>query len=494
MPFKSIIALMIGNLFISSAFSTTQAKFLAVPTTTPTLQVPAYTTYSLSYNITNQTKTPKTLTLVPMQGVTQELSSGVCSSRFTLAPKESCVLSLLVNANRFGDNQHSGPQVCATQSPTDATPNPFMCSQPSAANLIQTTSLDSAFPYGSAPKGDVCVTSDYYATPETMLGSWAMIDAVAMDSAGHVLPSFLTPENVVYAVGTAAIGNELGLANCSTGCNDLNGYCFALQFNDKSTYPYMIFQSVNIGANPSSFDIYLAGGGSGAFPESCAQFWGTDNSVNWAAHIEDSSCEAYFNNYATIHSQYAATYASTTHPAKQTLIDACQFASSSKTGFNTQNFQHVTVVPVTCPASLTQITGVAIPNDITVIGNQTIQPLSTLTINSFTQSSIKNLTTTQMQDCKTPSSGYCGNVPSSVTNYEASISANLMQPLLTGAAPSNNFCQGNPSFSGGFCTWDKGKSQAGGSYCNASSSNCLSCGNYPEWCVCNSGNLVGCSA
>ena len=41
-----------------------------------------------------------------------------------------------------------------------------------------TTSLDASFPYGSAPQGNVCVTSDNYATPETLLGSWAMQRAV----------------------------------------------------------------------------------------------------------------------------------------------------------------------------------------------------------------------------------------------------------------------------------------------------------------------------
>ncbi len=493
MSLKSVV--FIANcLFACSISAASHPKFSITPTTTPTLQIPARTTYALSYEVVNETKTNKILTLVPLSGVSQEISEGTCASPFTLGPQQSCVLSLLVNANRFAEAQKLGPQICVAKSITDATPSLFMCSQPSETNLLKATTLDPDFPYGGTPSGNVCVTSDYYATPETMLGSWAMVDAVSMDSAEHVLPSFLTPQNVVYAVGTAAIGTELGLANCSTGCNDLNGYCFALKFNDKTNYPYMIFQSVNIGANPSSFDVYLAGGGSGAFPEPCAQFWGTDSSVNWAAHIQDSSCETYFSNYSTINSNYSVTFNGVVHSAKETLMNACQYASAAATGFNTQNFQDVTVIPVTCPSSLTQITGLAIPNDITTIGNQKIQPLGTLTEDSFAQSTITGLTTTQMQDCKTPSSGYCGNVPTSVTNYEASISASLTKPLLTGAAPSNNFCQTNPGFSGGFCTWDKGKSQAGGSYCNASESNCLSCGNYPEWCVCNGGNLAGCTA
>lgn len=482
-------------IFLVSTASAVQPKFQVTPTTTSSLQIPAQTTYNVTYEIKNATKKAKTLTFISMNGVSQNTAEGYCPSPFTLQPQQSCTFALLINANRFADNTQFGPKICKANSATDASPNLFMCSQPSSANLLKTTTLDSNFPYGASPQGNVCVTSDYYATPETMLGSWAMLQAVSMDVDGHVLPSFLNTNNVVYAVGTAAIGQKLGLSNCEGGCNDLNGYCFALKFNDKSNYPYMIFQSVNIGANPNSFDIYMAGGGSGAFPEPCAQFWGTDSSVNWASNIENSpSCETYFNNYSTITSSYSVTYGGVTHTAKDTLMNACTFASASGSGFNTQNFENITAIPVSCPPSLTQITGVAIPTDIKTIGNQTIQPLSTLTESSFEQSTLTGITTTQMQDCKTPSSGYCGNVSTSVTNYEASISANLTEPLLKGAAPSNNYCQLNPSFSGGYCSWDKGKSSAGGSYCNASESNCLNCGNYPQWCVCVNGYLSGCSS
>lgn len=294
-------------------------------------------------------------------------------------------------------------------------------------------------------------------------------------------------------MGTAAIGTQLGISDCAGGCNQLNGYCFALKFNDKTNYPYMIFQSVNIGANPNSFDIYMAGGGSGAFPAQCAEFWGTGSSVNWANNIENAaSCAAYFNNYSTINSQYSVTYNNVAHPAKETLMNACNFASASQAGFNTQNWNNVTVVPVTCPTSLTQITGVELPTNITTVGNQTIHNLSTLTAADFASSTITGVTTTQMQDCKTPSSGYCGNVSTSVINYEASISANLTQPLLTGQTPSNNYCQSNPSVTG-FCSWNNGQS-SGSNYCNQSQSICLSCGNSSKWCVCSNGELVGCQS
>ncbi len=353
-----------------------------------------------------------------------------------------------------------------------------------------TTTVDASFPYGAAPQGNVCVTSDNYATPETLLGSWAMQQAVESDVTSQVLPAMFTKDNLVYAVGTAAIGDQLGVPDCSGGCNQINGFCFALKFNDKLNYPYMIFQSVNIGANANSFDIYLPGGGSGAFPAQCAQFWGTGDSVNWADHIQNAtSCETYFNQYNTINSSYVVKYAGETHTAKDTLKNACTFSSSAKSGFNTQNFAHVTVVPVTCPTSLTQTTGLQLSSSTTKLGNQTIHNLSELTAEDFQTSSIKDVTTTQMQDCKTPSSGYCGNTSNTVTNYEASISASLIAPILSGT----NYCTQNPSFSGGFCSWDQGKS-SGSAYCNESKSQCISCGNAANWCTCDNGSLQGCEA
>jgi hypothetical protein len=365
-------------------------------------------------------------------------------------------------------------------------------SQPLSSNL------HADFPYGSAPQGDVCMSSDGYATPESMLGSWAMIEALEMDSQQGALSSLFTPENTVYAVGTAALGEQLGLLNCAGGCNVLNGYCFAIKFNDKVTYPYMIFQSVNIAANPNTFDIYLAGGGSGAFPNSCKQFWGTDAGIDWGRNIENAaspSCQTYFQHFSTIKSSYHVTYHDVVHTAKETLMNACAFASAEQTGFNTKNWENLSVIPVTCPASLTQITGIALPKTVTTIGSKTLYDVSKFKEAYFAESTILNVTTTQMQDCKTPSSGYCGNVAQSEPNYQASISANLDGPLLTSqssSSPDHNFCMNNPSFSGGFCSWNHG--QFGGSdYCNQSQSICLSCGNASEWCVCEHGELVNCS-
>lgn len=440
----------------------------------------------VNYLVTNQMKNTYTFAMTPITGVTQDTSNGFCGQTFKLTSKTSCILSLMINRSQI-TTFNDGPEICVAHTHSASG---FMCSRPAIKDALKIATLDPNFPYSSAPIGNVCVSSDYYATPETMLGSWAMLEAVQKDGTGNVLPTFLNTSNVVYAVGTAAIGNELGLAGCGGGCNQLNGYCFALKFNGKTTYPYMIFQSVNIGANDDSFDIYMAGGGSGAFPGPCQTFWGTAGTVNWANHIEDSNCSDYFNNFSTINTQYSVTYEGVTHPGKETLENACAFASAEQSGFNTQNWSNVSVVPVTCPQSLVQITGVEIPSSITTIGNQSIHNLSTLTDNDFSTTSITGITTTQMQDCKTPSSGYCNNVPVSVTNYEASISASLSAPLLSGQPPSNTYCEQNVNAQ--YCSWNNGESSAGGSYCNANQAQCIQCGGGSKWCICSGSTLKTC--
>ncbi len=485
---------------ITSIHAETQPKFAFTPLTPTALHLPSYGYATVQYQVTNMTKINRTLVLVPTNGVTQNTGNGYCPSPFYLPSKSHCILSLTIDRHILSTNGiPDGPQVCKTNGSNNA-PDPFLCSKPSQSDVLSLKQLslnttDTAFPYGSAPQGNVCVDTDYYATPETMLGSWAMIEAVAMDTANGSISNLFTPNNVVYAVGTAAIGDQLGMTGCSTGCNELNGYCFAIKFNTKTSYPYMIFQSVNIGANPNSFDIYMAGGGSGAFPAPCGQFWGTDTTVNWQNNIENAaSCDAYFNNYSTINSKYSVTYNGVAHPAKETLMNACTFASSAVTGFNTANWSQLSVVPVTCPKTLTQITGVELPSDITTIGDKQIYDIKTFQASYFTASTIAGVTTTQMQDCKTPSSGYCNNVTQSVPNYQASISASLTTPLLTGQPPpSTNYCTQNPTYAGGFCSWNKGQS-SGGAYCDQSEQICFSCGNSPSWCLCNNGELVSCTS
>ena len=319
----------------------------------------------------------------------------------------------------------------------------------------QTTDpLDKNFPYNAAPEGTVDLWRADFATPETMLGSWAMLQAVDLDK--DLLPAFMSSENTVYAVGTAEVETLLGIPSSTTChdwyCADLDGYCFAAKFDNTITdnhghpndpYKYMIFQSVNTSATPGTFDIYMAGGGSGSYPAECDQFWGTTGSnVKWNDHIKDyEDCDSYFDSYNNFKPIYSVTYDNNQKNALDTLKNACTFASN--TGFNAENFIGVKIIPVTCPTALTQVTGLR-NNDnddnddndhpaTTSLGNYTIQNLKELTKDMFedTNKSIA-ITTTQMQDCRTPTSGFKNNNTNTVDPYNASISACCSLLMMSG--------------------------------------------------------------
>jgi hypothetical protein len=360
--------------------------------------------------------------------------------------------------------------------------------------------LDVNFPYGQPPaKGsEICASSSTnFSTPETLMGSWAMRAATCYDEQKGNLPNFMNKKNTAYAVGTAAVGDLLGLSNCKTGCDELNGYCFAMRINDKvknqDAFQYVIFQTVNIGAAPNTFDLYIAGGGCGAFCQSCANFWG--GNIDWSQHILDKpfegNCDAYFNQYKNFTPQYQASYNGKAYGALETLKNACKFTQDSQ--FNHANFKDVSVIPVTCPQSLVQISGIgATPNPLKV-GKLNIIELNKIAKTDFDTdtafqihqgtSNYQGFATTQMQDCQIPSSGYCNKPSTNLSpNYTVSISANLSGPIVSAPPPSYEFCQNNPGLTG-YCSWDNGKTNAGGEYCNADQGQCTKDCN-GSWCSC----------
>ncbi|KTD61869.1 serine hydrolase domain-containing protein [Legionella spiritensis] len=82
------------------------------------------------YQIVNNTKISRLLTMSPIDGVNQLTGSGLCSNPFLLAPNQSCILNLQLNASLM-KSVHSGPVICKTKGGGDNSPSPFLCSQPS---------------------------------------------------------------------------------------------------------------------------------------------------------------------------------------------------------------------------------------------------------------------------------------------------------------------------------------------------------------------------
>lgn len=110
----------------------TQPKFSIIPLTpTTVLLSDANRTQQVSYQVTNQTELTRTLTVVPMSGVSQTTTSGSCTNPFTLNPQQSCILVLDITSTI-----HEGPQICKTYSSNINFPDPFLCSQPAEADRL----------------------------------------------------------------------------------------------------------------------------------------------------------------------------------------------------------------------------------------------------------------------------------------------------------------------------------------------------------------------
>ena len=124
-------------------------------------------------NLTQSTRSGYVLSQLPAN-VQQVFSSSFCSAPLSLKAEESCVLAFNITGPVTFDFS-----LCAGAS----------CTTASASIALATQTIDSTFPYGAATSGNVCTSIDEFATPETMLGSWAMLEAVDLSIASGELTS-----------------------------------------------------------------------------------------------------------------------------------------------------------------------------------------------------------------------------------------------------------------------------------------------------------------
>jgi 6-phosphogluconolactonase (cycloisomerase 2 family) len=136
------IALCIAGMlmFNSSVLHAATPKFSIVPVagTVTTLLLPSNFSEVVRYTVTNETAITRTLMMTPMAGVTQTtgpgLTSNSCSSPFTLASYQSCILTLVINGSQVTPSGiHGGPVICKANG---SSPDPFLCSAPSTQNLL----------------------------------------------------------------------------------------------------------------------------------------------------------------------------------------------------------------------------------------------------------------------------------------------------------------------------------------------------------------------
>ena len=140
-----VIRLFVGLSILSTATllsAATQPKFSLIPATLTTVVLPVNGQTTVQYKVTNNTKVTRTLTMVPIKGITQSISqSGSCANPFTLSHNESCFLNLPLIGTQITERVLGGPKICKTKGPGDNTPDPFLCSQPSEINSLNITSV-----------------------------------------------------------------------------------------------------------------------------------------------------------------------------------------------------------------------------------------------------------------------------------------------------------------------------------------------------------------
>lgn len=103
------------------------------PLTATTLSVPTNSTATIQYLVTNQSSKTHTLSMQPINGITQITNGiGVCPNPFILTGKASCTLSLQVNGNQLTSPINDGPIVCQQGST-------LQCYRPSASNVLHIT-------------------------------------------------------------------------------------------------------------------------------------------------------------------------------------------------------------------------------------------------------------------------------------------------------------------------------------------------------------------
>lgn len=120
------------------SFANPNPKFSFEATMPTSLSINAYKGATAQYRLTNNTKLTRTLTLVPIEGISQLSNTpGSCASPFTLTPNASCLLNLYIPPAESISSSFFDTVVCKTKGNGDNTPSIFLCSQPSYPDILE---------------------------------------------------------------------------------------------------------------------------------------------------------------------------------------------------------------------------------------------------------------------------------------------------------------------------------------------------------------------
>lgn len=142
---KTISRFIVGFWLFSPMLPTQagQPLFSLSPLSATTINMPNNISTTVQYQVTNNTKITRTLTMKPITGATQNIDKPYCSNPFTLLAHEFCTLTLTFSGPALAaapiPSVIGGPVVCKTLGNGNNSPDTTLCSQPSEANSLHIT-------------------------------------------------------------------------------------------------------------------------------------------------------------------------------------------------------------------------------------------------------------------------------------------------------------------------------------------------------------------
>lgn len=166
------------------------------PLTATTRSVSSTETTTVQYTVTNQSSKVHTLSMQPIQGITQLTTDlGVCGNPFILTGKASCILSLQINGSQLTSPINDGPIICQQGST-------LQCYRPAIADVLHITQ--------TPPTTDVTITvtgSPLTLTTNGSTGTLTINNTSLIVAATNVTSNF---------TGTALAGNVTETGNTCT--------------------------------------------------------------------------------------------------------------------------------------------------------------------------------------------------------------------------------------------------------------------------------------
>jgi len=244
-------------MLVSPMLYAAEPKFSIVPKagSVTAMLLPANFTETVHYKVTNNTRLTRTLTMVPITGVSQVLSgANICGNPFTLSSGESCTLSLTINGSKIpAAGIQGGPVICKTNGPNNDNPDPFLCSQPKTANVLAvSTTSKGQHAYVANQLGNS--VSFCQVNPVTGLLSQCAITATGTDGVEGV--GFNPANKLFYSANLTASTITVCDVNHATGalsaCVNAGGSGFsqpdAVAFSPDGS----IFYTANVGGSVSA--------------------------------------------------------------------------------------------------------------------------------------------------------------------------------------------------------------------------------------------------